>query len=91
MSPFADLPSLPGCGRCECGAPVAYRVDGADVCYASGTYTFLRSAAAQQALRFPSKGASPAYAAAVRGHVFLARRAYWQALAGATFREEVAA
>lgn len=91
MSPFSDLPSLPGCGRCECGAPVAYRHSGTGVCYASGNYTFACATKFRRDVPRSVATGDAAWGAKCRRFIIQARRTYWSALASATFREEVAA
>lgn len=97
MSPFANLPTLAGRGRCECGAPMVPLHGGEEYdCYASGDYDcgarWRRSISPRILGPFMYWGSGPEYAQERRARVSYVRRTYWGELASATFRMvEVAA
>lgn len=91
MSPFADLPSLPACGRCDCGAPMVPLWGGAEYdCYASGSYDcnarWRRQISPRIPGPFPDWYAGPEYAQERRDEIARIRRTYWHELARETFR-----
>ena len=83
MSPFRDLPTLSGCGRCECGAPLVLHWGEYD-CYASGTYdcniVWRRQISPRTPAPFPEWAQGGRWAQSRREEITAIRRAYWRNL-----------
>lgn len=77
MSPFADLPELPGLGRCECGAPKVASAWGV-ACYTSGSRSGACCVVVRRGGRPPFQTGHPVYTRECRLMVTEARLAYWR-------------